>query len=542
MKKILLLLLIVLLCPLEVFAKEDLEISSTIVDENFQVIEKTPTRIDNNDIYLDLTFNRVQSYITYQLNINNNTDDSYVVENDSIKSSSDYIDYSIQCESSNKIKPHTNGVCYLRVTYNNSVPTALLNNQSFIENRNIDITFSNGDLINPNTGSKIIIVLIMFILLLVITIKWKKKYALTLFLLLLLIPTLVKADKKIVFIVHSNIEITGNGRKCSHNPRDFEEYVKCVIETDFYDIHKEELEKRLEDPSTSAVLLPDDIEEAKAFMKAYDYFIDHMVWNYEEKNDLTKNNFQNYADGMYFRGRLIAPFYHNDTYTVGESQRVTFANPKTTDVIENIQFPNIDIEFTSENSMDIDIPVTASFAIFDNNQEIDYYDINIDMLSSISKETDAETGDSRLIMSEWPTNPESVSQCILNCQSSLINSLMDFYINYKRTWFFPPDSNIEYRDYIYDYLYDINSNSYYNELKRKELLYYLDKDIDDLLASGDMEYFDPNHFTYVYNGKFYEGENCIFYLIADLYHIDISNSKDIKETVVSYIWDMGVNP
>ena len=79
MKKVLLLLTI-LLFPIWTYAKEEIEINSIQLEENFQVIENTPSSVEGKEIYLDLTFSRVDSYITYQLNIENHSNDNYVVD------------------------------------------------------------------------------------------------------------------------------------------------------------------------------------------------------------------------------------------------------------------------------------------------------------------------------------------------------------------------------------------------------------------------------------------------------------------------------
>ena len=46
--------------------------------------------------------------------------------------------------------------------------------------------------------------------------------------------------------------------------------------------------------------------------------------------------------------------------------------------------------------------------------EIVNLDLNVDLQTSVSIETDAETGDSRVVVGECPNNPESISLTVLH--------------------------------------------------------------------------------------------------------------------------------
>ena len=46
--------------------------------------------------------------------------------------------------------------------------------------------------------------------------------------------------------------------------------------------------------------------------------------------------------------------------------------------------------------------------------EIVKLDLNVDLQTSVSIETDAETGDSRVVVGECPNNPESISLTVLH--------------------------------------------------------------------------------------------------------------------------------
>ena len=160
MKKYLFILLILLL-PISVFANEDISLNSIEVEDNYQVFEKNPARIENDSIFIDLQFNRVESYIVYKVNIENKSNDNYIVDNDSIHFDSDYINYSIQCDSSNNIKPHSKSNCHIKVTYKNKVSNELLSSGIVNDNKEFNLTLLQRDLINPQTSNNIMIVLLI---------------------------------------------------------------------------------------------------------------------------------------------------------------------------------------------------------------------------------------------------------------------------------------------------------------------------------------------------------------------------------------------
>ena len=583
MKKYLFILL-TLLVPISVFANEDIKLNSIEVEENYQVFEKNPARIENDSIFIDLQFDRVESYIIYKVNIENKTNDNYIVDNDSIHFDSDYINYSIQCDSSNNIKPHSKNNCHIKVTYKNKVESELLSSGIVKDNKEFNLTLLQRDLINPQTSNNIMMVLLIIAIVLFVLFK-QKKIGVALILVLLLLPNKILADKKYDFIVNSNIEIHGNSRKCSHNPRNFEEYLKCMLETDLYDLHKEEYERRLNDPSAEAKILPEDMNVAKKLMDDYDYLVENLNWDYEIKNGLTKDNYKNYVDGIYYKGSLVVPFYYGEEVPNARfSIPIGFTKVKESDRVRNIQKTELTLEKVNERWADIKIPVTGDYTIFNNSSsgfqsEIEDYAINVDIQSSITIDDNGKAK-----FGEFPTNPENLSLVLLGGRSNIINNFIDYYVNYKRNILINNDywSFLNYEESrnlleqlyargrqigyynctLEDFLYE------HNDLKSKELFKFIDFEYkpDDFweneMYTGEVDQWgdpienpafleefynyyknntnyihDYDDLTFNYKGQLIEGENALYKFIGAVSGFDLSNSTNMEDDLALYIWE-----
>lgn len=580
MKKYLLILLI-LLVPISVFANEDIKLNSIEVEENYQVIEKNTARIENDSIFIDLQFNRVESYIIYKVNIENKSNDNYIVDNDSIHFDSDYINYSIQCDSSNNIKPHSKNNCHIKVTYKNKVESELLSSGIVNDNKEFNLTLLQRDLINPQTSNNIMIVLLIMAIVLFVLFK-QKKMVVALILVLLLLPNKILAEKKYDFIVNSNIEIHGNSRKCSHNPRNFDEYLKCMLETDLYDLHKEEYERRLNDPSAEAKILPEDMNEAKKLMDDYDYLVENLNWDYEIKNGLTKDNYKNYADGIYYKGSLIVPFYYGEEVpTARFSVPISFTKLKESDRVRNVQKTELTLEKVDERNADFKIPVTGDYYIYsDTYSLIEDYAINVDIQSSITIDDNGKAK-----FGGFPTNPENLSLVLLGRRSNLINNFIDYFVNYKRSiltndydyWSFMNYNESRnlleqlyargrqigyYNCTLEDFLYE------HNDLKSKELFKFVDFEYkpddfwenemytgevdrwgDPIVNPAFLEEFynyyknntnyihDYDDLTFNYKGQLIEGENALYKFIGAVCGVDLSNSTNMEDDLALYIWE-----
>ena len=97
----------------------------------------------------------------------------------------------------------------------------------------------------------------------------------------------------------------------------------------------------------------------------------------------------------------------DDAETAGISTEwIDYAYNNQGDRIRNIQPSSYDINLTSPDSWDTDIPLTGDITSVDKNF---VFDLNIDIQYAVALEQDAETGDWRAAYGNVPTNPEPIS-------------------------------------------------------------------------------------------------------------------------------------
>ena len=191
MKRFVQFLLILLIIPIYVSAKEDcspneVKITSIEVQDKSNLVEGKEPTVDKLKVGLDLSFVKVNSYINYKIVIKNNSSKEYKLNEDDLKEESDYIKYEISYENGNIIPPKEEKTVFLRVTYNKEVPEDQFKDGFLKEDKTVNLSFSRegNELINPPTGFLISsILLILSILLSLLVITKKKKYMVSLFLL-----------------------------------------------------------------------------------------------------------------------------------------------------------------------------------------------------------------------------------------------------------------------------------------------------------------------------------------------------------------------
>ena len=191
MKRFVQFLLILLIIPIYVNAKEDcspneVKITSIEVQDKSNLVEGKEPTVDKLKVGLDLSFVKVNSYINYKIVIKNNSSKEYKLNEDDLKEESEYIKYEISYENGNIIPPKEEKTVFLRVTYNKEVPEDQFKDGFLKEDKTVNLSFSRegNELINPPTGFLISsILLILSILLSLLVITKKKKYMVSLFLL-----------------------------------------------------------------------------------------------------------------------------------------------------------------------------------------------------------------------------------------------------------------------------------------------------------------------------------------------------------------------
>ncbi|XP_055281475.1 short palate, lung and nasal epithelium carcinoma-associated protein 2A-like [Moschus berezovskii] len=101
--------------------------------------------------------------------------------------------------------------------------------------------------------------------------------------------------------------------------------------------------------------------------------------------------------------------------------------------IRNVQVPDIKIEATSDNSADVKIPITANVTVNPPllGESLDL-DLKVDLQTSVSIETDPETGDSKVVVGICPNNPGSISLTVQHRRLGLLSDVVDNGVNFAR--------------------------------------------------------------------------------------------------------------
>ena len=228
--------IILLLVPFIVLAEEcDIsKITITSMEQsgiegNTEVISN-PTYQDRN-INLNLKMYEVGDSITYDMTIKNDSEEDYMIDEDTFKTDSEYIEYSLKTnDNSNVVKANSTKEISLIVTYKNEVDSSLLTNNKFDASNNLKLSLNTSekeqslDIIttdnikesvdpqevkNPITSvsSKLLIIIILLITLIIAYILITRKNTYIKYLLILLSMVLIP---KVYAICTSDIEINTN--------------------------------------------------------------------------------------------------------------------------------------------------------------------------------------------------------------------------------------------------------------------------------------------------------------------------------------------
>ena len=221
MKKIWL-LLIILLFPVFVFAKDtcdssNIKIKSIVLEDTRGNIEEiSEANISGQKINLGLKMNVVGDSAEYKIVLKNDSDDDYYFDEKSIHLDSHYVSYDVSYEDeSNIMKGGEEKVIFLKVSYQEKVSATNLNNGIYRDNVVVTLDLTDKNIIeeildNPLTGRYLgIIVLICMMVGLLLLFKDKKK-SLYLFLLIgIIIPFTVNALCKHSLEIETNLVIDG---------------------------------------------------------------------------------------------------------------------------------------------------------------------------------------------------------------------------------------------------------------------------------------------------------------------------------------------
>ena len=152
--------------------------SISIEEKNSNTKEVEEVTSAGKNIKLNLSMNGIGDNITYKMKIKNDSSEDYQLGENTFNTETDYIDYSIETEDKdNIIKAQTTETAYLRVEYKNEIPSELIGNDSYKENKLIPLNASDNEIINPETKRNVIILSLIILLIIstvLISIKDKK--------------------------------------------------------------------------------------------------------------------------------------------------------------------------------------------------------------------------------------------------------------------------------------------------------------------------------------------------------------------------------
>ena len=185
----------------------------------------------------------------------------------------------------------------------------------------------------------------------------------------------------------------------------------------------------------------------------------------------------------------------------------------------------------------------------------------MDIHSTVSIVSDAETDFLDYVNGEWYYNPEYISQTLLNRKVPLINSLVDLYISTIRSTTYTRSNSVTYSQYCMDTygleeleellsigkqkgylnysLEEINNGKM--DTKTQELFEAFTIDNDQLQSSCTVETaWDWSNMKIVYNGKYYEGENSIFEFMFDYFNIDGTSYNSKLDSLYNHLFEIAL--
>lgn len=210
MKKILFLLL--LLCPIFVFAAEDITIDNIqLVEKSDKVVELEQVKNEGLKIWFNLKFVDLNDYAKYEFDVINSSDTDYKLSDGSDFKEENYISYVYEGNDDLVIKAGETKNVVVKVVYSKKVE-----NKDFVDNvykseNNMSLSFVKEEKVeNPNTSSELIGIscLLFFVSLVLVIYGSKRKRELMILVLGFgLIPLITKAVELLKIDINVKVEI-----------------------------------------------------------------------------------------------------------------------------------------------------------------------------------------------------------------------------------------------------------------------------------------------------------------------------------------------
>lgn len=219
MKRVMkLFILLLVLIPTLVFAKEQVEITNVeLIDstENLDLKDPTFSGLETN---FNIKFNEVNDFVKYKIIVNNTSNKDYELSLNNY-SKSEYIEYKYDINN-NVLNKNSSKEITLTITYKKEIDESKYQDGVFIEDNNMRIDLGGDDVINPKTGFSYIYLILVVAITLSITLliyvfgsRKLSKYTISI-LVLFLIPISVLALEKLELKVNSHVEITDIKEMC----------------------------------------------------------------------------------------------------------------------------------------------------------------------------------------------------------------------------------------------------------------------------------------------------------------------------------------
>ncbi len=281
MKKYIFLLILLLIMFISFRVKAEtcdtdkISISSITLEEKTDTVDElSEANVDGKNINLNLSMSDVGDNAKYKLIINNESNEDYELDSNSLKINTEYVDYSFEFEdSSNLLKANSRKIVFLRVEYKNEVPEDQFESMVHNDNKTITMQLStNGKTISiPDTSknSNLIYIILILILLLIIGISLillnnkRTKIMILIVGTILLIPISALGACKCELKINSNIKIVNKFTGTIYRADKF----KVKNDTNVMDYNK--------------YLYIDDISQYGPYYEIFDTLEECEDWNYD---------------------------------------------------------------------------------------------------------------------------------------------------------------------------------------------------------------------------------------------------------------------
>ena len=215
MKKYLLvfLLLLTVLIPFNINAKEAVEVTDIEIEEKTPGVEViSDVTYQGLKINFNVSFLNVEDFIRYKVTLKNNTDKDYEINsNTDGLNKSEFIEYFINFNDNTKIiKANSEKTFTITIMYVKEVSSTNFTNGVFVEDNSINLNLATDEkIVNPQTGQSTVLLflIILFVLGIAFSIRFNKKETLTLLIIFLIAPLSVWAIETINIEVNSHVEV-----------------------------------------------------------------------------------------------------------------------------------------------------------------------------------------------------------------------------------------------------------------------------------------------------------------------------------------------